>query len=183
MLAHEAEILNRSPIDWTAPSWTRSTLTHEQVIKWTKAKVYAYQILSFALGRCRSIQKRTKDGNINSKNFDSPIITENHLEFEWNIFPGLTSLEILQKIQKDLQNQNIEPVSFEERIIFMSMFNDIDWTKRGNSERCTSNSEHVKSYAERFSRGHWTFLGPGDEKKWHGTLSHTHAGQWHSIAT
>ena len=24
----------------------------------------------------------------------------------------------------------------------------------------------VKKYAKRFSRGHWSFLGPGDEKKW-----------------
>ena len=31
------------------------------------------------------------------------------IEFEWNIFPGLTSLELLQKIQKHLQDQNIEP--------------------------------------------------------------------------
>ena len=65
----------------------------------------------------------------------------------------------------------------------MSMFNDIDWTKRGNSERCISNAEQVKNYAERFSRGHWTFLGPGDEKKWYGTLSYTPEGKSVSIAT
>ena len=63
------------------------------------------------------------------------------------------------------------------------MFSDIDWTKRGNSERCVSNSEQVKQYAERFSRGHWTFLGPGDEKKWYGTLSYAPEGKWDSIAT
>ena len=39
MLEHQAEILYVSPIDWTAPSWTRSTLTHDQAITWTKAKV------------------------------------------------------------------------------------------------------------------------------------------------
>ena len=37
-------------------------------------------------------------------------------------FQGLTSLEILRKIQKDLQEQNIEPEKFEDRIIFLSMF-------------------------------------------------------------
>ena len=86
-------------------------------------------------------------------------------------FPGLTSLEILHKIHRDLQNQNIEPENFEGRMIFMSMFNDIDWTSSGNSERCMSKSEHVKNYAKRFSRGHWTFLGPSDEKKWYRTVS------------
>ena len=54
--------------------------------------------------------------------------------FERNIVPGLTSLEILQKIQKDLQVRNMEPEKFEDRIVFMSMFNDIEWTQRGNSE-------------------------------------------------
>ena len=65
----------------------------------------------------------------------------------------------------------------------MSMFNDIDWTSSGNSERCMSKSEHVKNYAKRFSRGHWTFLGPSDEKKWYRTLSYTPEGKWDFIAT
>ena len=61
------------------------------------------------------------------------------IKFEWSIFPGRTSLEILQKIQKDLKDRNIEPENFEHRIIFMSMLNDIDW-----SERCIANSEQVR---------------------------------------
>ena len=40
MLEHEAEILNVSPIDWTTSSWTRSTLMHDQAIKWMKANVH-----------------------------------------------------------------------------------------------------------------------------------------------
>ena len=55
----------------------------------------------------------------------------------------------------------------------MSMFNDIDWTKRGIPERCIPNSEQVKKNAETFSQRLWTFLGPGDEKKWYGTQLHT----------
>ena len=40
----------------------------------------------------------------------------------WNkYFPGLTSLEIIQKTPKDLQDQNVEPENFEDRIIFISM--------------------------------------------------------------
>ena len=40
-----------------------------------------------------------------------------------------------------------------------------------------------KKYAERFSRGHWTFLCLGDEKKWYGTPSYTPEGKWDSTAT
>ena len=95
----------------------------------------------------------------------------NRNEFEWNIFPGFSSLAFLQEIQKDLDRKNIKPREFKDLIIFMSMFNDIDWTKRGHSQKCISNSEQVKNCAKRFSRGHWTFLGPGGEKKWYGTDS------------
>ena len=46
----------------------------------------------------------------------------------------------------------------------MSVFNDIDWTTRGYSERWISNSEQVKNCAKKLSQGHWTFLGLGSEK-------------------
>ena len=51
----------------------------------------------------------------------------------------------------------------------MSTYNDIDWTKRGNKEICIVNALRVTEYAPRFAQGHWSFLGPGSEKKWYGT--------------
>ena len=88
-----------------------------------------------------------------------------------------------RKIQNDLRERNIELEKFTDRIIFMSMFNDIDWTRKGNDGICISNSEKVKTYAKRFSQGHWTFLCPGDEKKWYGTLHYTPEGKWDTTAT
>ena len=87
-----------------------------------------------------------------------------------------------EKIQKDLQKQNIEPETFEDRIMFMSMFNDIDWTRRGNSEQCISNSEQVKIYAKKFTQGHRTFLGPGSEKNWCGKSNYFSGGNWQDRA-
>ena len=81
-------------------------------------------------------------------------------ELEWNIFQGLTTLQILQKIQDKLEACQTSPEKFEDRIIFMPMFNDIDWTKT-HSKECLSNSEEVS--------GHWSFLAPGEEDKWYGT--------------
>ena len=97
-------------------------------------------------------------------------------------FPRTHSLEVLQKILKDLQEQNIEPETYTDRSIFMSMFNDIAWTKRRNSEQWFSNSEHVKNYAKRCSQGHCAFLGPGSELKWYGTQSYPPEGQGESTA-
>ena len=94
------------------------------------------QIPSCAWGWCKSIKKRTKDGMINLKNFNNPILTENYLELMENRLSssGIFSQDLLhwrssRWCKKDLQNQNKEPENFEERITFMSMFNDIDWTK------------------------------------------------------
>ena len=41
-LEHEGEILHVSTIDWKLHSRTKSTLLHDRVIKWTKAKVHVY---------------------------------------------------------------------------------------------------------------------------------------------
>ena len=42
VLHHHVEILNVKTSESTSPSWTRSTLSHDQVIKWTKARVRVY---------------------------------------------------------------------------------------------------------------------------------------------
>ena len=47
---------------------------------------------------------------------------------------ALHPLNRLQK-KKDLNARQINPEQFERRILFMSMFNDTNWTKNGNS--CT----------------------------------------------
>ena len=93
------------------------------------------------------------------------------------MFPRFSSLQILQEIQNGLRKRNIEPERFTDHIILVSMFNDTDWSLKGNEGFCVSNAENVKECAKRFSQGHWTFLGPGDEKKWYGIPHYTPEGQ------
>ena len=64
----------------------------------------------------------------------------------------------------------------------MSMFNDIEWREKANDELCEDNSKTVKECAERFPRGHWSFLGPGSEKKWYGTYDCKPDGSWDRTA-
>ena len=47
-------------------------------------------------------------------------------EFEWKIFPGITTLGLLEKIQNVVEDRQCEPEHFTDRIIFMSMFHDIE---------------------------------------------------------
>ena len=45
-----------------------------------------------------------------------------------------------------------------DRIIFMSMFNDIGWTKKGNTETCLHKATEVAACATQFKPGHWLVL-------------------------
>ena len=58
------------------------------------------------------------------------------LEFEWKIFPGLTTLGILNQIQQMMGELQCEPENFKGRIMFMSVFNDIVWNVIGHDETC-----------------------------------------------
>ena len=51
ILDHSEEILYVKPIECTTPSCTRSTLSHDQVIKWTKAKVSVCSDSVLCLGK------------------------------------------------------------------------------------------------------------------------------------
>ena len=53
---------------------------------------------------------------------------------------------------------------------------------KGNDELCANYSKTIKQYARRFPGGHWSFLGPGSEKKWYGTYDHKPDGSWDRIA-
>ena len=89
-------------------------------------------------------------------------------ELEWNIFPGVTTLQLCNKVQEILSKMG-DPSQFKGRIIFMSMFNDFSWRTEDNEQECESNANLVSIYAKRLSPGRWSFLGPGSEKKWYST--------------
>ena len=94
------------------------------------------------------------------------------MEFEWMIFPGYTTLEILLEIQKLLNK--LDKQSGRTRTIPRKNHLHVDVRRHriGRSEKRTSmssNSIFVASYAKKFSLGHWSFLGPGSQTKWNAT--------------
>ena len=74
------------------------------------------------------------------------------------------------------------PKQFQRRIIFMSMYNDIVWEKKGNKVLCITNPHKVTEYATRFASCHLSILGLGSEMKWHGTHSYKPNGGWDRVA-
>ena len=69
------------------------------------------------------------------------------MEFEWNIFPGFTTLQLCNKV---LSKMSEEPEELTGRIIFMSMFNDISWRCKDNEQECELSASLVSIYARRF---------------------------------
>ena len=64
-------------------------------------------------------------------------------EFERKIFPGITALGLLEKIQNLMTDLQCELEHFKGRIIFMSLFNDIVWDAKGNEAHCEHNAQAV----------------------------------------
>ena len=77
-------------------------------------------------------------------------------EFEWNIFPGFTTLQLCGKVNDLLSNLGQTPASFTGRFLFMSMFNDISCDGKGNKEECLANARVVKVLAKKI--WYWTMV-------------------------
>ena len=58
--------------------------------------------------------------------------------------PGFTIAGILNETQKMMGQLQCDPADFKDKIIFMSMFNDIVWNAYGNEELCENTSERVE---------------------------------------
>ena len=101
-------------------------------------------------------------------------------EFEWNIFPGFTTLQLCGKINDLLSDLGETPETFTGRILFMSMFNDISCDRKDNKEECLANARVVKVLARKFV-GQWSFIGRGSEKKWY-SADDSPQGAWDHIA-
>ena len=54
---------------------------------------------------------------------------------------GALRRKLLPEVQKFVDDElDIQIQNFEDRIIFMSMYNDIDWTRKDNRHFCAENS-------------------------------------------
>ena len=103
-------------------------------------------------------------------------------EFEWNIFPGFTTLQFCGKINDLLSDLGETPEIFTGRILLMSMFNDISCDRKGNKDECLANAGVVSILAKKLGIGQWSFIGPGSEKKWYSMGENSPQGIWDHIA-
>ena len=145
----------------------------ETVINLQRTKVYVFSDSVLCLGKIHQhpesneAWKNTIEGITTDQCYrDYDGINEEPTEFEWNIFPGFTTLQLCGKINDLLSDLGQTPETFTGRILFMSMFKDISCDKKGNEEECLANAQVVSLLAKNFGIGQWSFVGPGSEKKW-----------------
>ena len=133
LVSEQDEISNVDTIRWDKHSWKHlSLIGDETVINLQRAKVYVFSDSVLCLERIlqhpesnEAWKKRigwiTTDKSY--RDFDG--INGEPTEFEWNIFPGFTTLQLCGKVTDLLSNLGETPETFTGRILFMSMFNDI----------------------------------------------------------
>ena len=176
ILEQSDEIFGVNTIHWEDSSWKQlSLVSDEEVISLSHAKVHVFSDSVLCLGKMnenpqsnyawedkltrfkRSSQYRTLD-----------TVDGEPMEFEWNIFPRFTTLQLISKVRESMTKMG-DPSQFKGRIIFMSMFNDIIRGSEDNERECSADATLVSIFAKRFPAGRWSFLGPGSEKKWYST--------------
>ena len=129
------EIHGVNTINWQDSTWKHLSLVgDEEVISLSYTKVYVFSDSVMCLGKVNENPQSNYAWEDRLTWFKSSSeyraldrIDGEPMEFEWNIFPGFTTLQLSHKVQELLSRLSVTPEDFTGRIIFMSMFNDIPW--------------------------------------------------------
>ena len=166
LVSEQEEINNVDIIYWNNHSWKQlSLIGDETVIYLQRTKVYVLSDSVFCFGKVHQhpqsneAWKKRIGWIITAKSYrDYDGINGEPTEFEWNIFPGFTTLQLCGKVTDLLSSVGEEPETFTGRILFMSMFNDISCDGKSNKEECLANARVVKVLAKKFGIGQWSLL-------------------------
>ena len=111
-------------------SWTHLSLINDAVVinlQSTKVDVFSDSVL--CLGRVlqhpesdEAWKNRVAGVRAERSYRDYDAINGESTEFEWNIFPGFTTLQLCDKIRDLLSSMGQTPETFTGRILLMSMF-------------------------------------------------------------
>ena len=155
---NEQEIYCLFKVVYQKNSWTQLSLINDPVIiSFQSTKVYVFSDSVLCLGKvlqhpeCNEAWKSRVAGvraETSYRDFDG--IRGESTAFEWNIFPGFTSLQLCDKINNLLSSLGQSPETFTGRILFISIFNDISCDRKDNKVECVKNSEFAKTFAKRF---------------------------------
>ena len=116
LVGEQDEISNLETIRWEKHSWKYlSLIGDERVINLQRAKVYVFSDSVLCLGKIHqhpnaneSCKNRIEWITTSQSHRDYDGISGESTEFEWNIFPGFTTLQLYGKVTDLLELQRIE---------------------------------------------------------------------------
>ena len=132
-VGEQDEISNLETIRWENHSWNyMSLIGDERIINLQRTKVYVCSDFVLCPGKIHQNPESNTaweeriawiTTSQSYRNFDG--INGEPTEFEWNIFPGLDTLQLCDKVKDLLSRLGETPEHFTGIILFMSMFKDI----------------------------------------------------------
>ena len=160
LVSEQEEITGLETIGWENHSWKyMSLIGDERIINLQRAKVYVFSYSVLCLGKIHQNPESNtaweeRIGWITTsqsyRDFDG--IDGEPTKFEWNIFPGLDTLQLCGKVKSLLRRLGETPEIFTGRILFMSMFNDISRGTKDSEKECLANARLVSLYARKFGK-------------------------------
>ena len=129
ILEQRIEIKGISTIEWHVTPWKRSTQS-TKAVESKSTHLLRFRALSWKAASTPYSHERWKEQLeyfLNSTHHQELYgIDGESFDFEWNILPRTLQWKYLKEIQVRMTVHGIRPEEFEDRIIFLSMFNDID---------------------------------------------------------
>ena len=171
--------------NWEDSSWKYlSLIRDEQVISLLHTKVYVFSDSVLCLGKMNENPHSNIAWEDRLTWFQSSPeyraldrIDGEPMEFEWNIFPGFTTLQLCHKVQELLSRLSVTPEKYWTDHLHVD-----SWRSKDNKKECESNAQLVSLYAKRFGEGQWSFLEPGLEKMCYSISEDSPQGEWDKIA-
>ena len=130
LVNNQEEINGLDKILYGKNSWTHLSLINDEVvINLQSTKVYVFSDSVLCLGKVlqhlesnEAWKNRVAGARAERSYRDYAAVNGESTEFEWNIFPGFTTLQLCDKISDLLSSMEQTPETFTGRILFMSLF-------------------------------------------------------------
>ena len=151
------EIYGVNTTNWKHSSWKYLSLVgDEEVISLLHNKVHVFSDSVLCLGKMNenpqsnyAWEDRLMWSKSSSEYRALDTIDGEPMDFEWNIFPRFTTLQLVREVQEFMSKMSIQPEDFTGRILFMSMFNDISWGSQDNEQECESSAQLISTCAKK----------------------------------
>ena len=144
--------------DWNTFRWSRITLLSDPAAKVLRMNVHVFSDSTLCVGV--SNPDRPTTGQQNWMKYGTNTILSKNTIWQtekcnsFGTYCQALPLMTLRIIFRDIWTGKIQNFLMRERIKFISMFSDMERTKRSSTETCLRNAKEVAAFAATFKPGH-----------------------------